>query len=443
MINKLKRKFLLIGTAFTFILMTVLVLIMNLVNYREVTRDADAVLDVLSQPELPFFDENGSDQNEQRPDEPPPDEQRPDEQRPDEQRPDGQEPEPRGMEDFIPRGMSPEVPYESRFFIVRVSPDGEIVRSDLSRIVSVDEDSAKEYIDKALKSKKTRGFIGDFRYLKTTDENETRIIFLDCGRKLDSFKGFLWISVIVGLGGCVAVFVAFVFAAGRIVAPIAESYEKQKRFISDAGHEIKTPLTIINANVDLLESDGEREELTDIRQQTERLTELTNNLVTLSKMEESEQAFQKVGFPLSDLVSEAAVSFRAPAAARGIDYAVKIAPGIGMNGSPDAIRRLASVLLDNAVKYSPAGGRISVDLTARRKTATLSVSNITKERIEEKDLQHVFDRFYRTDASRNSETGGHGIGLSIAKAITEAHGGGITATTKTGEDFTVTVVLPL
>ena len=433
MIGKLKRKFLLIGTVFTFVLMAVLVLIMNVVNYREVTRDADTVLDVLSQPTLPFFNENGQPENGQPEDGQPPSEPRPDEPPPEE----------REMANFIPRGMSPEVPYESRFFIVRVSSDGEIVQSDLSRIVSVDENAAKEYISQATKSKKERGFIGDFRYLKTSDGGETRIIFLDCGRKLDSFKGFLWISVVVGLGGCVAVFIAFVFAAGRIVAPIAESYEKQKRFISDAGHEIKTPLTIIHANVDLLASDGEREELTDIRQQTERLTELTNNLVMLSKMEESEASFRKIEFPLSDVIGETAASFRAPAAAHGLAYGVTVAPGIVMNGSPDAIRRLVSVLLDNAVKYSPDGGKMTVDLSTHRKTATLTVCNQTKVRIEEKDLQRVFDRFYRTDGSRNSATGGHGIGLSIAKAITEAHGGSISAATKTGSDFLVTVSLPL
>ena len=344
---------------------------------------------------------------------------------------------------FVPRGMSVEVPYESRFFAVNVSSDGQILQSDLSRIVSVDEDSAKEYINKALRSKNSRGFIGSFRYSKTTYESGTRILFLDCGRKLDSFWSFLWISVVVGLGGCVVVFIAFILTAGKIVAPIAESYEKQKRFISDAGHEIKTPLTIINANVDLLESDGEKEELYDIRQQTKRLTELTNNLVMLSKMEESAHTLQKIDFPLSDLVSETVNSFRAPAASHDIELTASITPDITANGSPDAVRQLVSVLMENAVKYSPDGGKTDVELTAHRKTAVLSVCNLTKDKINEADLPHIFDRFYRTDVSRNSGTGGHGIGLSIAKAIVEAHGGTISASTKTGSDFRVTVNLPL
>jgi signal transduction histidine kinase len=324
-----------------------------------------------------------------------------------------------------------------------VSADGEILQSDLSRIVSVDDDAAKEYIRRALGSGGQRGFIGSFRYVKTTDETGTRILFLDCGRKLDSFRGFFWISVIVGLGGCVVVFIAFVLTAGKIVAPIAESYEKQKRFISDAGHEIKTPLTIINANVDLLESDGDKEELADIRQQTKRLTELTNDLVLLSKMEEAEHTIQKIEFPLSDLVGETVASFRAPAASHDLTLTADVVPDITLCGSPDAVRQLVSLLMENAVKYSPDGGGITVTLAAHRRSAVLTVANVTREEIREADLPRLFDRFYRSDVSRNSGTGGHGIGLSIAKAITDAHGGTITAATKDGYDFTVTVTLPL
>ncbi|MBO4419021.1 MAG: HAMP domain-containing histidine kinase [Oscillospiraceae bacterium] len=413
MINKLKRKFLMTGTVFMFILMTVLVLIMNLVSLRAVTSDVDSILDVLTQPNLPFIAKTDLPGK------------------------------PEDFSGFVPPGMSPEVLYESRFFVVSVSADGEILQSDLSRIVSVDDASASEYIQTALKSSGERGFIGNFRYAKSGDETGTRILFLDCGRKLDSFRSFLWSSVTVGLVGCIAVFIAFFFAAGRIVSPIAESYEKQKRFISDAGHEIKTPLTIINANVDLLECDGEKDELADIRTQTKRLTELTNNLVMLSKMEEAEHTLQKVELPLSDLVSETAASFRAPAAARRIDFCADIAPGITVNGSPDTLRQLVSVLMENAVKYTPEDGRITAKLSVHRKSAVLALENSVAEKIKEEDLSHIFDRFFRTDRSRNSETGGHGIGLSIAKAIAEAHGGSIAASTKTGCDFRVTVTLPM
>lgn len=411
MINKLKRKFLILGTVFMFILMSVLVLIMNLVNYREVVSETDAVIRMLSQPNMPFFI--------------------------------GQTLYDDDVNSFVPPGMSPEVPYESRFFIVSASSDGDLINSDLSRIICVDEESVMEYISAALKSSSDQGFIGNFRFSKSADENGLRIIFLDCGRKLDQFRSFLRISVIVGLCGCLVVFLAFVFTAGIIVAPIAESYEKQKRFISDAGHEIKTPLTIINANVDLLELDGEKEELTEIREQTVRLTGLTNDLIMLSKMEEAEHTIQKIDFPLSDLVSETAASFRAPATSRGLNFDADIAQGVSMNGAPDAIRRLISVLLENAVKYAPENGSVKLCMISQKKQSIISVENDTAERIAENDLAHIFDRFYRADASRNSSTGGHGIGLSIAKAIVEAHGGSISASSKTGNDFCVTAVLPL
>ena len=394
------------------VLMTALLLIMNGVNYHEIVAESDAILDVLSQPNAPFLN-------------------------------DRQPPErPEQFAGFVPPGMSPEVPYESRFFFVTVSADGEIRQSDFSRIISVDDDTAEAYVQSAMSSKKDRGFLDQFRYSKTTDETGNKILFLDCGRRLDSFRSFLRISVLVGFSGCVVVFLAFMFTAGRIVAPIAESYEKQKRFISDAGHEIKTPLTIINANVDLLELDGEKEELTEIRQQTERLTTLTNHLVQLSKMEEASHTLQKVALPFSDLVSETAAAFRAPAAAKQLDFRVQAAPNVTVNGAPDALRQLVSILLENAVKYAPEGGALTVDLTTHRKAAILSVANDAGEPVNEKDLPHVFDRFYRTDASRNSQTGGHGIGLSIAKAIADAHGGSIAASTADGSDFRVTVNLP-
>lgn len=414
MISKLKRKFTILATVSIFLLMTVLVLIMNIVNYSSVVNESDTVLDVLSQPNAPFLNDMT-----------PP------------KKPDNH------IENYIPHGMSPEVPYESRYFTVIATADGEIKKSNLSNIVSVDNDSVKEYIDKAINSKSDRGFIGQFRFIKTTDEQITRILFLDCGRRLDAFYSFFWTSLGVGFLGCVIVFVAFLFVSGRIIKPIAESYEKQKRFISDAGHEIKTPLTIINANVDLLECDGEKEELSEIRGQTERLTELTNSLMYLSKIEESEHKLPKIELPLSDIVGETAETFQALAVSNNISFNVQIQPQITVRGAPDAIRQLVSILLQNATKYAPHGGVITLNLSMTKKAAVLSVFNTTKDEILQAELPYVFDRFYRTDTSRNSSTGGHGIGLSIAKAITEEHGGSISANTQSGFDFCVTVTLPM
>ena len=251
------------------------------------------------------------------------------------------------------------------------------------------------------------------------------------------------ISILIGVAGCVIVFLVFLFAAGRIIRPISESYEKQKRFITDAGHEIKTPLTIIAANVDLLREDiGENESLDDISSQTKRLAGLTNDLVYLSKMEEADRQLVKVDFPVSDLISETAGSFQAVAASQKKDYRINVQPGLTMNAAPEEIERLASILIENAMKYSPEGGNVTIDLQQQKKNIVLSVSNTTGEEMSQKDQSHLFDRFYRTDRSRNSETGGHGIGLSIAQAITEAHGGRISASFDNASVFNITAVIP-
>lgn len=422
MIKKLKRKFIILATVSMLILMTVLISVMNLINFSTVTREADDVLSVLSHPDLPFRDGTDHPEGEPMP-----------------------KPEPeREMGDFLPPGMSPEVPYESRYFSVKISPDGQILETNVERIISVDSETVGKYVKDAQADRRDHGFVGAFRFTKFSDGESTRIVFLDCGRRLDAFYHFLRTSIAIGLCGCAVVFLLFLLVANRIVRPIAESYEKQKRFITDAGHEIKTPLTVIAANVDLLEADiGENECLSDIREETARLSSLTGDLVSLSRMEEAEGAILKTDFPVSDLITEETNTFRAPITAQKKTFTVQVSPNLTMNGSPGAIRQLISILLDNALKYSPEGGGIALSLTASKKELLLTVSNTTKEVMREEELPRLFDRFYRTDTSRNSETGGHGIGLSIARAIADAHGGRITASTKSGNEFTVTVTLPI
>ena len=415
MIKKLKKRFIILATVSVFILMTVLVGIMNTINYSSVISETDAILDVLSRPDAPFTDAQSF------PGRPPQD-----------------------IMEFIPRGMSPEVPYEARFFTAMVSKNGVIEEYDVSRIVSVDRESVVPYVREAIAARRERGFVGQFRYAKQSDDRITRILFLDCGRKLDSFRKFMWISSSVGLLGCVSVFVLFLFAAERIVRPIAESYEKQKRFITDAGHEIKTPLTIIGANLDLLEDDcGENESIRDIRTQTKRLGKLTSDLVYLSKMEEPDVLQKKISFSVSEVLTETAEQFQAVAQAKNVAYSFQIEPDVTICGNPETMRQLASVLLDNAMKYTPDGGTVTLEVAARKKDLSVSVFNTTAESISRDNLSHIFDRFYRTDASRNSETGGHGLGLSIAQAITEAHGGKIKAETRNGSELTITAVFPL
>ena len=242
--------------------------------------------------------------------------------------------------------------------------------------------------------------------------------------------------------GLLSVFILMLGLSARIVKPFSDNYEKQKRFITDAGHELKTPLTIIDADAEILEMDfGENEWLQDIQAQTSRLADLTNALVMLSRMEEGMSRDTKIEFPLSDIVEEVCHTFQAPAKVHQINLDSKIEPLISMNGDEKAIRGLITILLDNAVKYTNENGTLSLALEKKKNRIYLSVFNTT-EFISKEQISHLFDRFYRTDASRNSQTGGYGLGLSIAAATVESHHGKISAETKDEKSLKITVVFP-
>lgn len=408
MIRKLKLKFVVLAMTALFCLLAVIVAGMNVINYNSVVREADMILSVLSQ-NRGTFPEFGGEFG--RP---------------------------------LPNNMSPEVPYESRYFSVSLNESGDIVNTETSRIASVDENTAIEYAKTVSNRNKTQGFIDEYRYVLRSEPNGIRIVFLDCGRTLGSFYNFLTASIAMAFLGFIIVFVVIFICSGKIIKPIAESYEKQKRFITDAGHEIKTPLTIINANVDILEMElGENESLTDIQQQTKRLASLTNDLVMLARMEESENTLQKIEFPVSDVVMEIAKPFQTLALQQGKELVCNIQPMLTLNGNDKAIEQLVSIFMDNALKYSPEGGSISLDLVKQNKTIYLSVFNTTETEIRQNQLNQIFDRFYRIDSSRNSETGGHGIGLSVAKAIVSAHGGKIEAWSRDGHSFQISASFPI
>ena len=356
----------------------------------------------------------------------------------------------RDDEPFFGRGgekgpfMTRDEAEESRFFIATAGADGEIQQVNVERISSVDEAEARSYAKEALSSGKDEGFVGEFRYSVENDGPGMRITFLDCGRVLESFRDFLRYSILMSLAGLAVMFGVITFFAGRIVRPVAESYEKQKRFITDAGHELKTPITIIQADADVLESEmtEESEWIEDIRRQTRRLSELTADMIFLSRMEEENAALQMQDFSLSELVEETARSFQALVRSRNKSFRASVAPELRMTGDEKAVARLVSILMDNAMKYSPEGGSVELTLDKDGRNGRLVVKN-TSLPMEKGSADHLLERFARGDSSRNSESGGFGLGLSIARAVTEAHRGKIHAQSEDGESLTVTVELPL
>ncbi len=403
MIRKLKVKFICLAMAILFVMLAIVVATMNIINYNTLVTEADEVLLFISVNKGTFPDRNNAHSGK------------------------------------FPNHLSPEAPYESRYFSVLVSQSGNIINTETSKIASVDSIEAEDYANEVINFYGSSGFSGDFRYLRSLEGTDTRITFLDCGRKLEDFNDYLQVSIGIALAGLLVMFVVVVFVSGKIVQPVAESYEKQKRFITDAGHEIKTPLTIINANVDMLESDPtDLDCLNDIRTQAERLTSLTNDLVYLAKMEESGDTVELVDMPISDAILESVVVFKTLIQNQEKEFFCSIQPMLSMKGNHKAIQQLVSILMDNAIKYSPTGGTIAVSLVKHNRTLQLNVYNTTEGLIEQRNLENVFERFYRTDQSRNSATGGHGIGLSLAKVIVEAHNGKIQAWTKDGYSFNIT-----
>ncbi len=408
MIKKLKIRFIALALTALFVLLAVIVTGMNLLNYKAVVEEADTTLFLLSQNQGRFPEHRGN------------------------------------PSDWLPPGMSPEVPYEARFFSVLVSNSGEILYAETSRIFAIDRETASRYAQDVAQKNSDQGFVENYRYIRVNEGMGRRIVFLDCGRELDLYHGFVGFSVAMSLLGYTVTAIVICFFAGKFIRPVAESYEKQKRFITDAGHEIRTPLTIISANVDVLEMDmGENECLKDIRQQAERLTGLTKDLICLARMEESQDSLQMIGFPVSEIILDTAAPFRTLAQAQDKELCCEVQPMLSMWGNDGTISRLISILLDNAIKYSPKGSRILLDFGRKGHRLVLNVSSPSVMPITDEDLRHVFDRFYRADPSRNSETGGYGIGLSMAQAIVAAHGGKISASSPDGGSFLVTAVFPI
>lgn len=426
MIRRLRKKFLLAAMAALFLVLLLLIGSINVLNYRSLAAEADGTLQILSANSGVFPRQMF--RTEDLPPEPldPP--------------PEG------GRENALGgrRGGSGELAYQSRYFAAWFDGEGELTRLNLENLASLSEDEARAMAEAVYDSGREKGFADAYRYCRSASDGEGLLLFLNCQRELDTFRSFLLASVGISLLGMAAVFLLLLLFSGRIVRPIAESYEKQKRFITDAGHELKTPITIIQADAEVLASELEEDNewVADIRRQTRRLTELTGDLIYLSKMEEEQLALQMEPFSLSELVEETAQSFQALALSRGKRFLPAVDPGLTMVGEEKAIAKLVSILLDNAMKYSPAGGTVRLTLDRVGKTGRLVVKNDCQS-MEAGSADRLFERFTRADSSRNSETGGFGLGLAVAKAVTEAHKGRIHALSEDGTSLTVTAELPL
>ena len=419
MIRDLRKKFILVAMLSTMLVLTAIMGVVNFSNYREMLDRADEMTALLEQNDGKFPEEPSW--HEQDDTETPP--AKPENDEKDKSR------------------FSVETPFETRYFTVTVDENGEVTDCDLDRIAAVDEETAEEYTQTAQQKNKTTGFQGIYRYRVTETEDGAKYVFLDCRREISNFRTVLVTTISVSLLGLAAVFVLVVIFSRMVFRPVEESIQKQKRFITDASHELRTPLTIIDANIEVMEMEsGESQWTKSTRKQIQRLSGLVQQLVTLSRLDEEKGLEEKCEFNLSEAVSECVQPYESLAQTREKNLTLNIEEDITYTGDERSIRQLAGILMDNAVKYSSENGNITLTLKKKGKKIFLEVYNDADD-LPQGKLDVLFERFYRLDSSRNSGTGGSGIGLSMAKAIVQAHKGKITAENKNGRGLTITVIL--
>lgn len=241
--------------------------------------------------------------------------------------------------------------------------------------------------------------------------------------------------------GFITVLILVITFSKIVLRPVAQSYEKQRQFITDAGHELKTPLTIIDANTEVIEMEnGESQWTKSIRNQVERLTSMVGQFITLSKMEEKNENFHKTDISLNIILNESLEPFDAVFLSKNIKINTFSEKDIHISGDEKLLRQLFEILIDNAAKYASENSTFSISMKRKSRKNMLTFENESNT-ISEGNLDILFDRFYRTDASRNSATGGSGIGLSVAKSIVTLHGGTIHAKSDDGKKIQIIILL--
>ena len=443
MIRKLRRQFILVAMSSTFVVLFIIIGALNILNYGTIVRQKDDILTILSDNQGRFPTGFGPMRN------------------PRENGFSGQQTEEKNfpwMQDgkgpWFREDFSREMPYETRFFTVTIE-NGEAVKKDLGMIASIEEDASEEYaktvVAKFEKRGKSKGFYDEYRYMITKTEQGYSVIFVDCASDLSGFRKELVTSIVVSALGFFAVYLLVLFFSKKVFRPVEESYQKQKHFITDASHELKTPLTIISANVEVMEMEAEESKWSQsIKKQVSRMIGLVDQLVTLSRLDEQVES-SKERFSLSDAILDTAQNYVTVAESGGKEFSIDVAENLSMNGDEKQIRQMTGLLLDNAMKYAAGGSedtkaterpKIRISLQQKGKKAELRLWNTTDE-LAQGAHDELFERFYRPDSSRSSKTGGSGIGLSIVKSIAEAHHGKVTAVSKDGKSIEFKVSLPL
>lgn len=408
MIRQLQKRFIRIAVISLTMAMVLVVAIVNIANWISVRNELFGTLNLLdeNEPEMEKIAESKEERRDQT-----------------ESEDDRKSPFPGPSRHF--RNMMA----ESNWFSAMVSENGEVERVMLARIENLEEETARDLIRQIVADGRTEGFLQDYLFRITTWRNGNReVMVLNCETRLATVRTLILISAIACAGGILLALMLVMLSSRKAIQPTIRNMEQQKQFITNASHELKTPLTVISTNMELLEMENEGNPwVRSTRNQAAAMRRLVDELVYLSRMEEEYPTLEFETLDLGELLKETAEPFAAMAEYNGLEMTVTAEKNLQMNGDRASIQRLISTLCDNAVKYASAGP-IHAEVRGEGKNTVLQVSNPVEEPLTKQQCEQLFSRFYRVDPSRSKEKkSGFGIGLAIAAAIAEKHGGRISA----------------
>ncbi len=386
MYRQLKKRFIAYAMLVVSIVLLALVAFINMASYRDMYRRADFVTELITQ-HKGSFPKDISDQ----------------------------------LNTLSQYGLSPESPYSTRYFSVFSSPVRDILTTNRDNIVSISGEEIQQLVFAAMTSERSVGNEGGFRYRKTSFTDGTLTVFLDMTQSYQLFTDSLKTSLWLLAGALVAVFAVIWLLAGKAVRPIIETMEKQKVFINDAGHELKTPLSIISSSADVLELTHGRGQWTDsIHRQVDRMDHLVQDMLTLSRYDQLE-GLALTAVDVVPILEQMAEELLPMVRDKALHLRLELPARLMVEGNQDSLPILFRTLLDNAIRYTEPGEEITVRSTASSGTAVIHVTNPYPD-FPEDQLEAIFERFYRADTSRSRNTGGSGIGLALARTVAQANG---------------------
>lgn len=346
----------------------------------------------------------------------------------------GIQPEPRPMRrpelDF---GKEKNMFSISNLVTAQLDKSGNLISWFSDRQDLYDEEYIKSAAAEILAQNDEFGTMDGQYYLISENSGGYYLALLDNGVAFENSRNTLVLALASGAAAWALLLVLAVFLVNKMTEPVAMAFEKQKRFVSDAGHELKTPLAVISANANVLESEiGDNKWISYIQTETGRMDSLVKNLMELAAIDDASKASNHSDFDLSKAVLSAGLPFESLAFEKGAVIQFEVQPDITYKGNEEQIKQLVTILLSNAVKYGNERGIIRVSLSAERKKVSLNVYN-TGQGIENEEKNKIFDRFYRVDKARSRQSGSYGLGLAIAKAVVEEHGGKISVDSEFGK----------